>query len=228
VSPPPRPGPRRPHRRRRRRPDCLGGGAALGVGVGKAERAGGARRHRPGGAGRPRRMGRRRLRLGRRRLPGCRSRSTTPSAPTPLRSSRPCCGGTRRSCSWRRSGPPISWSSAPRPPGPADGGLAARGPRRAAARGYGLIDRPVPDWTARAELTLATAVADALGADAAATVEQGGIEGEPAEVLLQNARDADLLMGGCRGHGGSAGLALGSVSRHAAEHAPCPVAVHHA
>ena len=51
------------------------------------------------------------------------------------------------------------------------------------------------------------------------------IQGNAAQVLLDVARDADLLVVGSRGHGGFTGALLGSVSQHCVHHAPCPVVV---
>jgi nucleotide-binding universal stress UspA family protein len=50
-------------------------------------------------------------------------------------------------------------------------------------------------------------------------------EGNAAEVLIAESAAADLLVVGTRGHGGFAGLVLGSVSQHVAAYAQCPVTV---
>lgn len=47
----------------------------------------------------------------------------------------------------------------------------------------------------------------------------------PAEALVEQSEDADMLVVGSRGLGGFAGLVVGSVSQHCLHHAKCPVTV---
>ena len=52
-------------------------------------------------------------------------------------------------------------------------------------------------------------------------------EGNAADVLIEQSRGAEMLIVGSRGHGGLAGVLLGSVSAMCAEHAHCPVLIIH-
>jgi nucleotide-binding universal stress UspA family protein len=78
-----------------------------------------------------------------------------------------------------------------------------------------------------AQQILATTVDSAMGGNRPEGLVLTADEGPPAKVLLEVARDARMLVVGSRGHGGFAGLLLGSVSSACAEHAICPVLVIH-
>lgn len=66
-----------------------------------------------------------------------------------------------------------------------------------------------------------------FGGNTPANVRTVVREGGAAKVLLEESKGATMLIVGSRGHGGFAGLLLGSVSSNVAEHAPCPVLVVH-
>jgi nucleotide-binding universal stress UspA family protein len=68
------------------------------------------------------------------------------------------------------------------------------------------------------------AIAAGFGA-ADLTVERKLVYGRAAQVLIDESKDADLLVVGSRGHGGFTGMLLGSVSTHCVTHAACPVTV---
>jgi nucleotide-binding universal stress UspA family protein len=51
------------------------------------------------------------------------------------------------------------------------------------------------------------------------------LEGAPGPTLVSESKGAALVVVGRRGRGGLTRLLLGSVSRHVADHAECPVVV---
>jgi nucleotide-binding universal stress UspA family protein len=63
------------------------------------------------------------------------------------------------------------------------------------------------------------------GAARSVPVDAVAILGSPGRALLQQARDADLLVVGHRGRGAVASRVLGSVGLHVVLHSPCPVTV---
>ncbi|HSC51854.1 MAG TPA: universal stress protein [Gaiellaceae bacterium] len=78
------------------------------------------------------------------------------------------------------------------------------------------------------------AAAEQVAEDAAAAakqlqpgldVEGLAVEGQPADVLVEQAADAQLIVVGRRGLGGFKSLLLGSVSQQVVHYATCPVVV---
>jgi nucleotide-binding universal stress UspA family protein len=86
-----------------------------------------------------------------------------------------------------------------------------------------------PEWhpDQNAEKVLTETVDAVFGTDRPPGTRLIVREGNPAKALLDETKDAELLVVGSRGHGGFAGLLLGSVSAKCAEHAKCPVLVVH-
>lgn len=94
--------------------------------------------------------------------------------------------------------------------------------------GGGMIAMPV-DWNPEheAETALVAILDEVYGAERPPGLRTVVGQGGAAEVLLAQSHDARMLVLGSRGHGGFAGLLLGSVSTACAEHAKCPVLVVH-
>jgi nucleotide-binding universal stress UspA family protein len=88
------------------------------------------------------------------------------------------------------------------------------------------LDQPTLDaFRDGAETVVREAVAAAKELQSTIECEGKAVQGQPAELLLQEARHADLVVVGNRGHGGFASLLLGSVSHQVVQHASCPVTV---
>jgi len=81
------------------------------------------------------------------------------------------------------------------------------------------------DLTKWAEQQQQETVAAVLGEEPDLVVDRVVVEGHAAPRLLEASSGADLLVVGSRGHGGFAGMLLGSVSQHCTAHATCPVVV---
>ena len=88
-----------------------------------------------------------------------------------------------------------------------------------------VSERAIPDAGERTVDDLLQVITDELGQDPPVLVQPRLVEGNAAKVLIEESSDADLLVVGTRGHGGFAGLVLGSVSQHVAAYAKCPVTV---
>jgi nucleotide-binding universal stress UspA family protein len=80
-------------------------------------------------------------------------------------------------------------------------------------------------WEEVATTIVDDTVAQVVGPSDAHRVSRRVEVGHPAEVLLDAAEDAALLVVGSRGRGGFAGLLLGSVSQSVVARAACPVVV---
>ena len=83
-----------------------------------------------------------------------------------------------------------------------------------------------PSWDPRADMekVLSETVHAALG-ERPPDMNLVVCEGNPARVLLEKSAGALMVVVGSRGHGGFAGLMLGSVSTAITQHASCPVLV---
>jgi len=96
---------------------------------------------------------------------------------------------------------------------------------------YGAVvfspDIDPADFQDSAGAALAEALAALGGQAAGVEIERVMRMGQPAQVLIEEARGAAMLVVGSRGHGGFAGLLLGSVSHQCAMHAACPVVIVH-
>jgi nucleotide-binding universal stress UspA family protein len=76
-----------------------------------------------------------------------------------------------------------------------------------------------------AEAALDAALAEAFPERAQVEVERKLVEGDAADALERESKDADLVVVGSRGRSGIAEALLGSVSKHVIDHARCPVVV---
>ena len=83
----------------------------------------------------------------------------------------------------------------------------------------------VPSRLARARSILDDAVGEAFPAGVPEGLSMSTSTGPPAERLIEQSEHAGMLVLGTRGHGGFAGLLLGSVSMECVAHARCPVLI---
>ena len=97
------------------------------------------------------------------------------------------------------------------------------------AAGIGALGMNPSEDMARKLSTATTRAVARLAQDASrgrnVVITSEAVEGPPAEALLLAAEDAAILVVGLRGHGGFAGVLLGSVSQHVVARARCPVVV---
>jgi nucleotide-binding universal stress UspA family protein len=82
------------------------------------------------------------------------------------------------------------------------------------------VDEAAQDWANRVARGAAERARD-QGIDAESIVP----EGHAADALIDASEWASLLVVGSRGHGGFAGLLLGSVGQQCAHHAACPLVI---
>lgn len=97
----------------------------------------------------------------------------------------------------------------------------------ASADAYEFGTDEMDDETTEARNVQQRAMQEAFGEQQPTDYESIVTEGDSAAILIDESEAASMLVVGSRGHGGVAGLLLGSVSSACAEHAKCPVLVVH-
>jgi nucleotide-binding universal stress UspA family protein len=88
-----------------------------------------------------------------------------------------------------------------------------------------LDGQMIDDIRRNAEELVERELSELGDAAAGVDVERAVVEGAPASALIEAAKGCDLLVVGSRGHGGFAGMLLGSVSQQLSHHAPCPLVI---
>ena len=86
-------------------------------------------------------------------------------------------------------------------------------------------DYELRDKAQKAAEEAVAATAKSLGGAAPESVTVQALLGQPAEQLIEAAKDADQLVLGRRGTGGFSRLTMGSISSQVAQHASCPVTI---
>ncbi len=89
----------------------------------------------------------------------------------------------------------------------------------------GIVATDHDDLEQAAAELLDESIERAVVGHATTPIQRVLVPGTPATALLEQSRDADLVVVGSRGRGGFRGLLLGSVSHQVMQHAPCPVIV---
>src|SRR5262249_50314972 len=91
--------------------------------------------------------------------------------------------------------------------------------------GWAPATTDIDEFRKLAESGLRDSVAKAGASEAGIEIRSIVREGNPVDVLLDESKNADLLVVGTRGLGGFKELLLGSVSQQCAPHASCPVVI---
>jgi nucleotide-binding universal stress UspA family protein len=92
---------------------------------------------------------------------------------------------------------------------------------------YPAVGGDIKDMRDAAETALEETLRESISDTDAVAIERRVVQGRAASVLVEESQGADLLVVGSRGHGGFAGLLLGSVSQQCASHSACPVVIVH-
>jgi nucleotide-binding universal stress UspA family protein len=90
---------------------------------------------------------------------------------------------------------------------------------------YPLTGGDLSDVLKAAEAALEAIVTDVASDERDVEIECRVVDASPGAALVEESREAELLVVGSRGHGGFAGLLLGSVGQQCAQHAACPVVI---